>query len=335
MDDPLGGVRWIHGSPPGGPADPLVQVLAVDDATFILRQGKDVNYEAPFLYLLCGEDRAVLFDTGAVAEGGGARETVDGLLSERGPDYGLVVAHTHGHGDHVAGDGQFAARPRTVVVPHDVAAVREFFGFASWPEEVVTFDLGGRALRVTGSPGHHDAAITVHDPRTGFLLTGDTVYPGRLYVSDMPAFVASLDRMAEFAAAHPVTHVLGCHIEMTRRRGRDYPLGCLYQPDEPPLQMTVARLGAVRDAAHAVADRPGAHGFGDFVIYNGPCERAMARQKVRGAISRARRRAMMILKPAHISVSQGLISWCGRDNDVRHRVERSVSVRWPGLRRVR
>src|SRR5271166_5580434 len=193
----------------------------------------------------------------------------------------------------------------------------------------------GRALRVTGSPGHHDAAITVHDPRTGFLLTGDTVYPGRLYVSDMPAFVASLDRMAEFAAAHPVTHVLGCHIEMTRRRGRDYPLGCLYQPDEPPLQMTVARLGAVRDAAHAVADRPGAHGFGDFVIYNGPCERAMARQKVRGAISRARRRAMMILKPAHISVSQGLISWCGRDNDVRHRVERSVSVRWPGLRRVR
>ena len=286
MNDPLRDVRWIHGSPPGGPADPPVQVLAVDDATFILRQSKDVNYEAPFLYLLCGEDRAVLLDTGAVADGG-VRETVDRLLSERErrPGYELVVAHTHGHGDHVAGDGQFAERPRTTVVPHAVAAVREFFGFASWPEEVVTFDLGGRALGVTGSPGHHDAAITVYDPATGFLLTGDTVYPGRLYVSDMPAFAASLDRMAEFASAHPVTHVLGCHIEMTRRPDRDYPLGCLYQPDEPPLQMTVAQLGAVRDAAHAVADRPGAHGFGDFFIYNGPCERAMAWQKVRGAVS--------------------------------------------------
>ncbi len=49
---PLRDVRWIHGSPPGGPADPPVQVLDVDDATFILRQSKDVNYEAPFLYLL-------------------------------------------------------------------------------------------------------------------------------------------------------------------------------------------------------------------------------------------------------------------------------------------
>jgi len=315
MNDPLRDVRWIHGSPPGGPADPAIQVLSVDDATFILRQSKDVDYEAPFLYLICGQDRALLLDTGAVAEGG-VRQTVDGLLSGRGPDYELVVAHTHGHGDHVAGDGQFAGRPRTTVVGHDVAAVREFFGFANWPEEVVTFDLGGRALQVTGSPGHHDAAITVYDPATGFLLTGDTVYPGRLYVSDMPAFVASLDRMAEFAAARPVSHVLGCHIEMTRRPNRDYPLGCLYQPDEPPLQMTVAQLTAVRDAARQVADRPGAHGFGDFVIYNGPCERAMAWQKVRGAISRASRKVILIGKPALRGGRKELPSWGGGDHDV-------------------
>ncbi len=315
MNDPLRDVRWIHGSPPGGPADPLVQVLPVDAATFILRQTKDLNYEAPFLYLLCGENRALLLDTGAVAEGG-VRETVDGLLSQRGPDYELVVAHTHGHGDHVAGDGQFAGRPRTVVVEHGAAAVREFFGFRAWPEEVVTFDLGGRALLVTGSPGHHDAAITVYDPATGFMLTGDTVYPGRLYISDMPAFAASLDRMAGFAAAYPVSHVLGCHIEMTRRPNRDYPLGCLYQPDEPPLQMTVAQLIAVRDAARQVASRPGAHGFGDFFLYNGPCEQAMTRQKARGAISRARRKLMLIMKPAVRAAPEGLPSRGGRDNDV-------------------
>ncbi|MFZ2046118.1 MAG: hypothetical protein WAV12_19155, partial [Trebonia sp.] len=49
--DPLAGVQWIHGSPPGGPADPKVQVVHVDDDTFILRQSKDLNYEGPFLYL--------------------------------------------------------------------------------------------------------------------------------------------------------------------------------------------------------------------------------------------------------------------------------------------
>jgi hypothetical protein len=51
---------------------------------------------------------------------------------------------------------------------------------------------------------------------------------------------------------------------------RDYPLGCRYQPDEPPLQMTVTQLAAVRDAARSVAGRPGAHRFHDFLICNGP-----------------------------------------------------------------
>ena len=81
--DPLAGVRWIHGSPPGGPADPKVQVVHADDDTFILRQSKDLNYEGPFLYLLCGAERAILLDTGAVA-GGGVRETVDSPAQEQG-----------------------------------------------------------------------------------------------------------------------------------------------------------------------------------------------------------------------------------------------------------
>ncbi len=69
--------------------------------------------------------------------------------------YQLVVAHTHGHGDHVAGDEHFADRPDTTVVAREVEAVREFFGFTDWPGEVVTFDLGGRVLEITGIPGHH------------------------------------------------------------------------------------------------------------------------------------------------------------------------------------
>jgi hydroxyacylglutathione hydrolase len=283
------GVRWIRGSRSRSRnTDPGIQVHACDPHTFILRQNKAVHHEAPFLYLFCGNDRALLLDTGATrqADAFPLRDTVDQILagwlaSHPRDGYRLLVAHTHGHGDHVAGDGQFADRPDTTVVSPALESVLEFFGFTQWPEQVVGLDLGGRVLAVTGSPGHHAAAITVYDPWTGFMITGDTVYPGRLYARDFGAFVASLDRMAAFAGTHPVTHVMGCHIEMTTEPGRDYPIGTRFQPDEPPLQMTVRQLIEVRDAARSVADQPGAHTFDDFIIYNGPCRLAIAGQITR------------------------------------------------------
>ena len=282
-------LRWNFGAR----GEPRIQVHHYDPHTVLLRQSKRTSYEAPFLYLLFGNERALLLDTGATSDPAvfPLRATVDGLIADwlaANPreDYELVVAHTHGHGDHVAGDEQFAGRPRTTVVPREAEAVREFFGFGAWPDEVVRFDLGGRVLELTGIPGHHPASVAIFDPWTGFLLTGDTVYPGRLYAPDAVAFAASLDRLAAFAARRPVTHVLGCHIEMSRRPGRDYPVGTTYQPDEPPLQMTVAQLGAVRDAAGAAASRPGVHASGDFIIYSGPCRAAVIRQLARTAIRR-------------------------------------------------
>jgi hydroxyacylglutathione hydrolase len=271
-------VRWIHGAPASRPADdPPIQVHWYDPHTVILRQSKSVNYEAPFLYLLFGNDRALLLDTGATEDPASfpLRAAVDRLiaqwLTEHPRDgYELVVAHTHGHNDHVAGDPQFAGRPDTTVVARELDAVQRYFGFTGWPDQILPFDLGGRVLDITGSPGHHRAAITIYDPSTGFLLTGDTVYPGRLYAFDFPQFLASLDRMVAFAESRAVTHVLGCHIEMTTRPGRDYPLGALYQPDEPALEMTVAQLRDVRAAAAAVAGQQGVHPFDDFIIYNEP-----------------------------------------------------------------
>jgi hydroxyacylglutathione hydrolase len=289
-------VRWIYGSRSRSRnTDPKIQVHACDPHTFILRQSKAVNYEAPFLFLLCGNDRALLLDTGATREPDSfpLRDTVDRILAQWLADhprdgYELVVAHTHGHGDHVAGDGQFAGRPDTTVVGRELATVQEFFGFTDWPRQVAGFDLGGRVLEVTGSPGHHPAAISIYDPWSGFLLTGDTVYPGRLYAPDFPAFAASLERLVDLAGSRPVTQVLGCHIEMTTEPGRDYPVGTTFQPDEPPLQLPVAQLIAVRDAALSVADRPGAHPFDRFVIFNGACRLAMARQHGRTLYRRVR-----------------------------------------------
>ncbi len=283
-------VRWIHGVPSKRQAaDPPIQVHAYDEHTVVLRQSKTVNAEAPFIFLLFGNDRALLLDTGATEDPKRfpLRQTVDRLIEDwlakhPRPRYPLVVAHTHGHGDHVAGDPQFADRPNTTVVAREVEAVHAFFGFTGAPERTLDFDLGGRVLKLLATPGHHEASVTVYDPWTGILFTGDTVLPGRLYVKDYPAFTETLDRLVDFAGSHQVTHVLGCHVEMTARAGRDFPIGAPYQPGEVAPQLTVAQLAAVRTAAAAVADQPGVHGFDDFIIYNGVGLGTMAGTLLRG-----------------------------------------------------
>lgn len=278
-------VAWIHGAAKGSPStDPPLQAHRYDEHTWILRQSMSLSHEAPFLYLLFGQERALLLDTGATEDAAlfPVRATVDQLIEtwlteHPRPDYPLVVAHTHGHGDHRSGDHQFIDRPNTTVVGEDAASVVDFFGFTSWPEQVVTFDLGERSLELTGVPGHHPSSVAIFDPGTGFLLTGDTVYPGRLYVADMPAFAASMQRLVDFVEQRPVTHVMGSHIEMSRTPGRDYPMGCTYQPDEPPLQMTTAQLRTVRDAAQAAGTKPGVHVHDDFVLASGMGPRTAVR----------------------------------------------------------
>lgn len=271
-DEPV----WIHGAPSRKQcADPAIQVHQSDRHTFILRVSKAVNFEAPFIFLLFGNERAVLFDTGPSADPAEIplRRTVDELvgawLAEHPRDgYELIVAHTHGHHDHLDGDPQFAGRPRTTIVGHTAEEVRGFYGFSEWPGQIVSLDLGGRVLEVTGSPGHHPSAITVYDPWTGFLLTGDTILPGRLYAKEYPDFLDSLERLLVFAERRTITRVLGCHIEMSRTPGHDYPAGSTYQPDEIPLRLPASKIAEIRDAARA-ATKPGVYTHGDFIIWNG------------------------------------------------------------------
>ncbi len=268
-------VRWIHGSPSAKHnTDPDIQVHAYGEHTFILRQNMAIDYEAPFLFLLFGNAGAVLIDTGATASAEFlplrrvVDELVNGWLHDHPRDgYTLLVLHTHAHGDHVAGDAQFADRPGTTVVGADLSTAWAYFGFDDDPGRVAQVDLGGRVLECLATPGHHEAAVTFYDPYTGLLLTGDTVYRGRLYVEDWSAFGATIDRLIEFTGTRPVTHVLGCHIEMTNEPGVDYPIFTTYQPDEPPLQMTVRHLRDIRTAIDEIGDRPRRQAFPEFVIW--------------------------------------------------------------------
>ncbi|MFD0483641.1 MBL fold metallo-hydrolase [Kineococcus sp. GCM10028916] len=268
-------VVWNSGA--SGVPEPPVQVHRARADTVVLRQGIATHFEAPFLYLLLGSRRALLLDTGAVADPAAfpVRETVDGLLAEwltehPHPGYGLVVAHTHAHGDHVAGDAQFHDRPSTVVVGHDVAAVHAFFGIepsADGRNGSGRLDLGGRDLAVLPIPGHHPTSIAVHDPATRTVLTGDTLYPGRLYVDDFPAFSRSLARLQRLVRDAGVEHLLGAHVEMSDVAGVDHPRGSTRHDGEAPLPMTPAQLDAVVAAAASTGGVPGRHVFDDVAIW--------------------------------------------------------------------
>ena len=63
---------------------------------------------------------------------------------------------------------------------------------------VPQYDLGDRVLDIIPIPGHQPAGIAIYDRRTAILLTGDTFYPGRLYVRDQAAYVRSIKRLVDF-----------------------------------------------------------------------------------------------------------------------------------------
>jgi len=270
-------VQWIHGSVSSKHnTDPDIQVFWYDEDTVILRQNKAIDYEAPFMFLLFGQSRVLLLDTGATSSPDffPLRTLVDELIASwqqrnacDGTDYELLVLHTHSHGDHVAGDNQFADRPGTTLVSAEKETAWGYLGFADDPGAVVTLDLGQRTLDVFTTPGHDAAAVTFYDRRTGILFTGDTVYRGRLYIPDWQAFTASIDRLVDFCASHPVTHVIGCHIEMTTTPGVDYPVLTTFQPDEPPLEMTVEHLRAVQAALRDAGSEPVRYVSEDFILW--------------------------------------------------------------------
>ncbi len=265
---------WIHGSKSAmDNTDPAVQVHAYNEHTFILRENKAINYEGAFMYLLFGNHTALLIDQGSTSSPAlfPLRKIVDGVISEweakHGQSVELVVANSHLHGDHYAAWNQFVDRPNTIMVGLTHEEMMDYWGFTNYPEQRIEYNLGGRTLIVTGSPGHQGSELSMYDTWTDLLYTGDMFYRGRLYLDDWEAWAASIKRLRQLADEYPVTHLVNNHIEMTNTPKLDYPVGTTWQPDEPPMQMTLSMLDEAVKAIDEVSG-PGIYKYDDFLIYN-------------------------------------------------------------------
>jgi hydroxyacylglutathione hydrolase len=259
---------WVTGA--SCPETPAFRIHEYNPDLFVLRQSGCTNFEKPFLYLLFGERSAMLVDTGAqTADVAGAVGQVIERWSARhgGRSVSLVVVHSHGHGDHIAGDAQLKDRANTTLVAASPEALTAFFGLSGWPNGSASYALSGRIIDVIPIPGHEPASIALYDRRTGLLLTGDTVYSGRLYVRDGPAFTASIQRLVAFTRDRPVAHILGAHIENTRTPYFDYPQGTTYQPDEHALELGRAHLLELHDALTEMRGTIVRRALRDFTIW--------------------------------------------------------------------
>jgi hydroxyacylglutathione hydrolase len=249
----------------GGPncvTIPSWQIKEYNEDFYILRESGCINPEKPFLFLMFGDKKALLEDTGVatIAPDGGSGAVIPtapvimDLMAKwaarkKHAPVSLVVIHSHSHSDHTAGDEQLKALPNVEYIAPKPEEIQKATGIADWPTDIGHIDLGGRIVDIIPIPGHDVASITLYDRLTGNLMTGDSMYPGLLSINakDVPAYTASAQRLADFASEHLVAHVLGTHIEQNKLPYLDFGRGTTYQIDEAPLELTRAHIFELND----------------------------------------------------------------------------------------
>lgn len=202
------------------------EVYAVDEDIFAIYEPG--QFEEVISFLILGEDRALLFDTGLGI--GDMRRVVDQLT-----ELPVVVLNSHTHYDHIGGNYQFNViyaldndYTRSRAEGGSTADVAEFISegwvwkalpddfepeeFRSRPFRISrlvaegdTIDLGGRVLEILHTPGHAPDSICLLDRDNRLLFTGDTFYLAPLYThiegSSFEDYVSSASRLAGLAGS--------------------------------------------------------------------------------------------------------------------------------------
>lgn len=183
------------------------------------------NFQEIISYLILGDARALLFDTGM---GMGSIAEVAKELT----DLPIIVLNSHTHYDHIGGNHEFgnilAMNTQYTIersekgidhrlVSHEVT--QEAICLERLPEldtanyyikpfqisKLITdehlIDLGNRTLEVISVPGHTPDAVALYDKTNGYLFTGDTFYEGPIWLfdpeTDLTSYKESIQRLLD------------------------------------------------------------------------------------------------------------------------------------------
>jgi glyoxylase-like metal-dependent hydrolase (beta-lactamase superfamily II) len=216
------------------PNEPWFEVYKIRPGLFAIYEPHQA--EEVISYLIVGTKQALLFDTGmGIAN---IRKVTTQLTSRP-----VVVLNSHTHNDHVGGNSLFPfvfgmdtaftrqnargsrddaqAELGPGMICGDLPKGFDPKTYATKPWHVSLFvhdgfkiSLGpGHALEIIATPGHTPDAISLLDATNGLLFTGDTYYPGPIWLfrpeTDLDAYVASVKKLA--ALAPQIKVVLGAY----------------------------------------------------------------------------------------------------------------------------
>ncbi|MBI1740970.1 MAG: MBL fold metallo-hydrolase [Acidobacteriales bacterium] len=201
--------------------EPWFEIYRIRPGVFAIYEPK--QFEEVISYLILGEKRALLFDTGL---GVGKISAVVARLTP----LPVSVINSHTHFDHVGGNAEFqeiwnrdllytrknmrgqsniylrdALAPERLCGALPAGASAKSYSIRPWKSahtlrDSERFDLGGRVVEVLFTPGHTPDSLSLLDRRNGLLFTGDTFYPGPIYLfvpeTDFAAYVRSVERLA-------------------------------------------------------------------------------------------------------------------------------------------
>ena len=186
-------------------------------------------------FLILGTSKALLFDTGM---GISDVKKVTAKLTK----LPVLVLNSHTHDDHVGDNWQFDTvlgmdtdftrtnakgsrqDAQAEIAPGEVCGglPKDFDAksYATKPWKISAtvhdgekLDLGGRTLEIIATPGHTPDAISLLDRPNGLLFTGDTYYPGTIWLyraeTNFDAYATSIERLS--ALAPQLKLVLGAH----------------------------------------------------------------------------------------------------------------------------
>lgn len=204
--------------------DDYFAVQDLGEGTYAI--GEPRYYQQNYSYLIVGETRALLFDSGS-----GTRDIspVLGRLTQ----LPVTVLVSHLHFDHLGGIGSFG-QMAVIDLPQTRADVSagyfrpsryEYLGFidhlatpsvriVEWLEPGASIDLGGRSLQVLSTPGHAPTSVALFDAKLRRLFIGDYIYPTTLYAflpgASLSAYQATAKKLLDTLPADTVLWTAHC-----------------------------------------------------------------------------------------------------------------------------
>ncbi len=214
-------------------SDPWFEVYEPAQGVFAIYEPHQA--EETISYLIVGEKRALLFDTGMGISD--LKKVITRLTK-----LPIILLNSHTHNDHVGDNWEFSriygmdtdftrqnARGSRVDAQTEITSDQICGGlpkgfdskaYATRPWKITAythdgyrFDLGNRTLEVIATPGHTPDSLSLLDRTNGLLFTGDTYYPAPIWLfrpeTDLDAYAVSVRRLA--ALAPQVKVVMGAH----------------------------------------------------------------------------------------------------------------------------